>query len=179
MKNHSVNLKNQVIPALYLLSEHMKISPCIVTVIPILFLVLITQGSAYRTISAYRGYTINLRGYSYGCPQVYLFVTGPNLPINSVALHEINAHADERYFTVVDVDSNDHWEYPWATIEAGGHLDAGTYTIGVVNRPHDRFRLFQAEYTTISIILRTPTITVDTPVIPGTLKSILHQPDLQ
>ncbi len=100
---------------------------------------------------------------------VHLFLTGPNLPVNGAALNAITARADEGHFTEVSVDTNDHWEYPGATIAFGGRLDAGTYTVWVVNRPNDRSQLAKADYTTISVRLGTPVIKVNSPKIPGTL----------
>jgi hypothetical protein len=120
-------------------------------------------------ITTYIGDTIPLSGYSYGSSTVYLFLTGPNLPVNGVALNDITARADEGHFTEVSVDSNDHWEYPWGTNAMGGRLDAGTFTVWVVNRPLDRSQLAKADYNTISIRLGTPVIKIISPVIPGSL----------
>jgi hypothetical protein len=125
--------------------------------------------SASLGIEAYRGDIITLQGYSYGSSTVYLFLTGPNLPVNGVALNDITARADEGYFTEVSVDSNDHWVYKWGTNTIRGRLDTGTYTVWVVNGPNDRSRLNDAEYRTISVELGTPTITIATHAIPGTL----------
>jgi hypothetical protein len=132
-------------------------------------LVLTTCVSASVGITAYIGDTIPLSGYSYGSSTVYLFLTGPNLPVNGVALNDITARADEGHFTEVSVDSNDHWEYRWGTNAMGGRLDAGTYTVWVVNRPLDRSHLAKADYNTISIRLGTPVIKIISPVIPGSL----------
>jgi hypothetical protein len=131
-------------------------------------LTLTGSASASVGIAAYRGDTITLQGYSYGSPTVYLFLTGPNLPVNGVALDDITARADEGYFTEVSVDSNDHWLYNWGTNSIGGRLDTGTYTVWVVNGPNDRSRLNDAEYRIVSVELRTPIITVATHTIPGT-----------
>ncbi len=132
-------------------------------------LVLTSCVSASGEVAAYIGDTIPLSGYSYGSPNVYLFLTGPNLPVNGVALNDIAARADEGHFTEVGVDGNDHWEYPWATNAMDGRLDAGTYTVWVVNRPNDRSQLAKADYSTISINLGTPVIKINSPEIPGTL----------
>ncbi len=147
-------------------------SPCsIQTAVPLIIgmLLLITCVSASGEITAYIGDTIPLSGYSYGSSTVYLFLTGPNLPVNGVALNDITARADEGHFTEVSIDSNDHWEYPWSTNAMNGRLDAGTYTVWVVNRPLDRSRLANADYSTISIRLGIPVLKVNSAVIPGTL----------
>jgi hypothetical protein len=145
-----------------------------VTVVIILFLigclVLSTSVSASAGIEAYYGDTITLQGYSYGSPTVYLFLTGPNLPVNGVALTDPSARADEGHFTPVSVDDNDHWVYKWATNMMNGRLDEGTYTVWVVNGPTDRSRLEAQEYTTISTHLNTPVITTNTRLIPGNLE---------
>jgi hypothetical protein len=123
-------------------------------------------------IQVYMGDIVTLQGYSSGSETVYLYLTGPNLPANGVALDNINARADEGHFTEVDVDSNDHWIYHWGTNSMGGKLDEGAYTIWVVNSPTDRSDLSGAEYSTITVGLDTPGITVSTPVtplVPGTM----------
>jgi len=117
----------------------------------------------------YLGDTIPLSGNSYGSQTVYLFLTGPNLPPNGVALDNINARADEGHFTQVSVDSNDHWTYKWGTNAVGGSLNAGTYTVWVANGPNDRSHLSTADYSTISVSLGIPSIAVLTPSVPGTI----------
>jgi hypothetical protein len=134
---------------------------------------LLVGGAAGAGIQVYMGDIVTLQGYSYGSPTVYLFLTGPNLPVNGVALDNINARADEGHFTVVDVDSNDHWIYHWGTNSVGGKLDAGAYTVWVVDNPTDRSHLSGAEYSTITVGLDTPGITINTPVtplVPGTME---------
>ena len=49
----------------------------------------------------YIGDTVRLSGYCYTSPTVYLFLTGPNLPANGVALDNINSRADQGGFTEV------------------------------------------------------------------------------
>lgn len=132
-------------------------------------LILFSCVSASGQISAYMGDTITLQGYSYGGSAVYLFLTGPNLPINGVALQDTTARADEGHFTKVNVDGNDHWTYTWSTNTIAGLIDAGTYTVWVVNSPNDRSRLVNADYSTITIRLGIPLITLDSPTISGAL----------
>lgn len=124
--------------------------------------ILLTGGASAQGIQAYLGDTIPLSGYSPTSPYVYLFLTGPNLPANGVALNNINLPADQGGFTKVAVDgSNDMWTYKWGTKSLGGRLDAGTYTIWVVDNPNDRSNLANADYATISVTLSSPTISVN------------------
>lgn len=137
----------------------------LVLVAGIVFLVSSAAGSP--GIQTSLGSKVTISGYSYGSPWVYLFLTGPNLPVNGVALNDITKRADQGGFTIVDVDGNNHWVYNWNTASLGGRLDAGTYTIFVVNGPNDRSRLSEADYSTISVTLGEPSIAVDTPAQPG------------
>ncbi|MGB7992769.1 PEGA domain-containing protein [Methanoregula sp.] len=121
----------------------------------LLILVISCDGSA-ATVQAYIGETIPLSGYMYSSQTAYLFLTGPNLPANGVALDNINNRADQGGFTEVSVDGNNHWTYNWYTGSIGGRLDAGTYTIWVVDGPNDLSNLNQADYSTISVSLNTP-----------------------
>lgn len=139
-----------------------------------LFFMLAGAAAASGQVQSYLGNTVKLSGYSYDSQTVYLFLTGPNLPANGVALDNINSQADQGGFTEVSVDGNNHWEYDWGTNSLGGSLDAGTYTVWVVDSPSDRSHLGQAEYSTISVSLGNPSISVVTPVVPGSfdLRSI-------
>ena len=144
--------------------------PAILTILlAVVCTVLLTSASAAPGIQASFGDIIPLSGYSYGSQTVYLFLTGPNLPANGVALDDISNRAEDGGFTRVSLDSNDHWSYKWGTGSIGGRLDDGTYTIWVVNGPNDRSHLSQADYSTISVTLGKPSISIDTPVQPGTM----------
>jgi hypothetical protein len=140
-------------------------------VIMLLLACLLLAGTASATgIQAYMGDTIPLSGYSPTSPWVYLFLTGPNLPVNGVALNDITRRADEGGFTVVSVaGEDDRWSYNWHTSEVNGRLDEGTYTVWVVNGPNDRSHLQNAEYGTISVTLGGPAISITTQVQPGSL----------
>ena len=101
--------------------------------------------AASGSTQTYIGDTVRLSGYCYTSPTVYLFLTGPNLPANGVALDNINSRADQGGFTEVSVDSNDQWVYNWNTGSLGGNLDAGTYTVWAVDGPNDLSGLSNAE----------------------------------
>lgn len=122
---------------------------------------LLLTGTVSATgIQATMGDTVPLSGYSPTSISVYLFLTGPNLPVNGVALNDITRRADEGGFTVVSVDgSDDSWSYNWHTSSINGRLDDGTYTVWVVNGPNDRSNLANAEYGTISVTFGKPVIT--------------------
>jgi len=108
------------------------------------------------------GNAVKLSGYSYSGDTVYLFLTGPNLPTNGVALDNINRPADQGGATRVNVDADGHWVYEWYTGAAGGKLDAGTYTVWVADGPADRSHLTTVEYSTISVSLSVPALTAGT-----------------
>jgi hypothetical protein len=147
--------------------------PVVIGVFLLACLLLVSSASAGPGIQSYMGDIIPLRGYSPSSPSVYLFLTGPNLPVNGVALNDITKPSDQGGFTVVDVNGeDDSWNYKWATSEVHGRLDAGTYTVWVVNGPNDRSHLQNAEYGTISVTLANPSISLTTQTmqaLPGSL----------
>ncbi|MDD1693220.1 MAG: PEGA domain-containing protein [Methanoregula sp.] len=147
--------------------------PVIIILLLLSCLFLIGTPTAGAGIQAYSGDTIPLSGYSPTSNSVYLFLTGPNLPVNGVALNDITKRADEGGFTVVQVNGeDDSWSYKWSTSNINGRLDDGTYTVWVVNGPNDRSNLANAEYGTISVTLGKPTLSISAPVttaVPGAL----------
>ncbi len=123
----------------------------------IALVLLFSGGIAAGQMQAYLGTVVTLSGYSYTGDTVYLFLTGPNLPSNGVALDNINRPADNGGATQVDVDGNGHWVYQWNTGALG--LDAGSYTVWVADGPADVSHLYGVDYNTISVILSAPFIT--------------------
>ena len=120
--------------------------------------ILISSVSA-AGIQAYLGDVVPLSGYSPTSNNVYLFLTGPNLPANGVALNDITKLSEEGGFKVVPVmGEDDSWSYKWGTSNINGRLDAGTYTVWVADCPCDRSHLQHAEYGTISVTLGRPGI---------------------
>jgi hypothetical protein len=126
-------------------------------VVLIIMLALFSGGIAAGVTQTYLGDIVKLSGYSYG-DTVYLFLTGPNLPVNGVALDNINRLADQGGATPVDVNADGHWSYDWDTGSAGGTLDAGAYTVWVADRRTDRSHLSTADYSTIAISLSVPSL---------------------
>ncbi|MDD1701910.1 MAG: PEGA domain-containing protein [Methanoregula sp.] len=139
--------------------------------IGLLMLVVLSGCAAAGSTQTYMGDTVKLSGYCYTSSTVYLFLTGPNLPTNGVALDNVYRQADQGGFTEVDVVDN-RWEYDWYTGSSMGKLDAGTYTIWAVNGPNDRSNLAEAEYSTMSVTLGVPSVSIVTPAtlsVPGSL----------
>lgn len=143
----------------------------------ILFACIILTGTASAGgITAYVGDVVPLSGYSSASNNVYLYLTGPNLPVNGVALNDVTKLAEDGNFKVVPVMGDGSWSYKWGTSDINGHLDAGTYTIWVADCPCDRAHLQHADYGTISVTLGTPGISAgirssatSTPTLPGSL----------
>jgi hypothetical protein len=125
----------------------------------LLLLALFSGASAAGQMQVYMGNVVKLSGYSYASDTVYLFLTGPNLPTNGVALDNINRLADQGGATRVDVDADGHWVYEWNTGATGGKLDAGSYTVWVADGPADLSHLSTVEYSTISVSLSVPSLT--------------------
>ncbi len=126
---------------------------------------------ASAAIQTYLGDIVPLSGYSYSGNYVYLFLTGPNLPPNGVALDNLGRPADQGA-TQVPVDGDGHWEYKWGT-NSGGRLDAGVYTVWVTDGPADRSHLAYVDYSTIGVDLTKPYISVNgpaQPVVPGSME---------
>ena len=128
----------------------------------IVVLALFSGATAAGQTQTSMGDVVTLSGYSYTGDTVYLFLTGPNLPPNGVALDNINRLADQGGATRVDVDADGHWIYPWYTGAAGGRLDAGSYTVWVADGPADRSRISTVDYNTISVSLSAPSLTAGT-----------------
>jgi hypothetical protein len=131
-------------------------------VVLIVMLALFSGAIAAGATQTYLGDIVKLSGYSYAGDTVYLFLTGPNLPVNGVALDNINRLADRGGATPVDVDADGHWSYDWNTGAGGGTLDAGAYTVWVADRKTDRSHLSTADYNTIAVGLSVPSLTAGT-----------------
>jgi len=143
----------------YRIQDQSRACICRAAGIFVLFFLLIATGvSAAETRTAYLGDMVTLSGTSPGSDIVYLFMTGPNLPPNGVALNNINHRTDMGGFTTVDVSPDGSWTYKWYTNQLGGKIDTGTYTVWVTDRPVDRSHLSGSEYRSIPVLLQQPGI---------------------
>ena len=143
--------------------------------------VVVCGAAATPTEAWYLGDTITLAGYSPGSPVVYLFLTGPNLPSNGVALDDITSRADQGGLTRVQVGDYDRWVYRWDTHATGGRLDPGTYTVWITSEPVDLSHIGNADYRTMSVTLQRPGISISPPVSPGALllRSVPNESSVQ
>ncbi|OPY35902.1 MAG: PEGA domain protein [Methanoregula sp. PtaU1.Bin051] len=147
-------------------------SPGWIILAAIIILCPLLSGTAVaESITAPLGDTVELSGYSYGSMDVYLFLTGPNLPVNGAAINDITFPADQGGLVRVPVDSTGRWSYDWATNAIIGGLDEGTYTVWVSTVQADRSRLRSGEYSTLSVTLRRPALALATTApLPGTIE---------
>ena len=128
-------------------------------------LILATMGPVTaETVSVPIGDSLPLSGYAPGADAVYLFLTGPNLPVNGVKLDDISVPVvtgKPSTFVEVPAEGDGYWEYTWYTRTRGGTLDAGTYTVYVVTTPVGRVDLTRDEsYAVISVSLTRPTLSI-------------------
>jgi hypothetical protein len=103
----------------------------------------------------YLGDTFTLHGFSYVGDSVYLFMTGPGLPVNGVTLTDTSLRADQGHFTVVNVDENQEWSYSWRTSRIQSQIDDGTYIVYLTNKPEDLSQFGEtSHYKTIAFFLK-------------------------
>ncbi len=102
----------------------------------------------------YFGDTVTLSGTNNETDNVYLFITGLNLPFNGGLLTDprraVNQYVVPLQFTTTDVNDDNSWEYKWQT--ANLNIDAGTYTIYAVTTPSDTDHLSETQYGTQSVV---------------------------
>ena len=106
--------------------------------------------------SFYLGEEVVLSGTNSDSETTYLFITGPNLPSGGARLTDMApvVSGDASTFTSETVDTDDTWEYRWSTSNL--NIDAGSYTIYAVSSPNNRDNLGGTQYSTTSLVVRTP-----------------------
>ena len=102
------------------------------------------------------GDVIALNGVSYSGTQVFLFMTGPGLPENGVTLTDVTQRADQGQFTILDLDSSQHFSFKWNTQRIHNEIKPGTFTVYVVDEPVDKAHLTPGSYQTLSVYLKDP-----------------------
>jgi hypothetical protein len=126
-----------------------------------------------------QGEDIPLGGTASGTDVVYLFMTGPNLPDQGIALAGGTPVTTgvPGSFTRVDVNTDGTWSYTWRTGSIGRILDDGTYTIYIVDEPRARSDLDDSSFATEAVTFGAPVETVTivrtvttVPPPPGTMQ---------
>lgn len=135
----------------------------------VILVLLVIGAAAAADFDASLGDIVHLGGVSYESRVVYLFLTGPNLDLNGVALDNVMLPAGQGGLTRVSVDSSDQWRYDWNTRTAGRSLDAGTYTVWITTEPVGRSGIRSGSYATLSVQLGKPGISLSVPAEPGSL----------
>lgn len=135
-------------------------------VIPVIVSLLLIPAADAADVETALGEIVHLSGYSYESPVVYLFLTGPNLPANGVALDDLSSLAELGGFTRVNVDDKHHWTYEWNTQMSGGSIDEGSYTVWISTEPADRSHLRSGQYRTLSVLLYSPSISISNTAAP-------------
>jgi len=109
--------------------------------------------------SYYLGEEVKISGTNSETDVTYLFITGPNLPNVGGMLKsprkEVN-NDQPASFDQADVQDDDTYEFKWQT--ANLEMDAGTYTVYAVSAPRDKDHLSDAQYDTVSLVIKKPYI---------------------
>lgn len=104
------------------------------------------------------GEKVRLAGTNSETSDVYLFISGPNLPPEGGSLTDPNTTVIDglsNSFTSVDVLEDNTWQYKWLT--AYLNIEAGTYTIYAAATPNHKDNLENTLFGTVSVILGKPT----------------------
>ena len=115
--------------------------------------------------SYYLGEGVTLSGTDTDSDDVFLFITGPNLPVAGGKIDDPKTSPKTKgESTKVTVKSDDTWEYKWDT--SGSIIDAGTYTIYATSdfalKSGTDKTLSDVEYDTVSIVIKKPFVTATT-----------------
>jgi PGF-CTERM protein len=115
--------------------------------------------------SYFLGEEVTLSGVNTDTNEVFLFIKGPNLPANGGYMCDprtaiTKASPCDGDGRPVDVESDDTWEFKWSTARL--NLDAGSYTIYALTENLTYDDLADAEYDTVSVVIKKPFVTATT-----------------
>jgi hypothetical protein len=111
----------------------------------------VAAADIYATI----GDTIPLNGTALVTDTVYMFMTGPGVPVNGARMDNSNAAVvtgDPSTFTQVPVQ-DDTWTYTWNTGRVSGGLAEGLYTVYVATQPAAADDLSGVQYSDVQVQL--------------------------
>lgn len=115
--------------------------------------------------SYYFGELIKLSGISSSSSKIFLFMTGPELNPEGVALdspYENVINGDPKSFTNIEVKKDHTWEYEWNPVKFGKNLKKGVYEIYISDQPFSKSKI--VNFDKLQIVIKEPFIT-------GTLSS--------
>ena len=115
--------------------------------------------------SYYLGEEVTLSGTNTDSDEVFLFITGPNLPVAGGKIDDPKSSPKTKAeSTMINVKTDDTWEYKWDT--SGSVLDAGTYTIYATSdfalKSGTDKMLSDVKYDTVSVVIKKPFVTATT-----------------
>ena len=117
------------------------------------------MGDAY-----YLGDTITYSGINTESDTTYLFIRGPNLPLNGGQIqvldprHSPVREDNESTFLAIDVGPDNQWSWAWDNHYYS--LDPGTYTVYAASAPRDLTHINDTVYNKTTFYLRQPVPTV-------------------
>jgi hypothetical protein len=128
--------------------------------IPLLIVSILVLGSLPAVVTATDIYatigdTIPLNGTALVTDTVYMYMTGPGVPVNGARMDNSNAAVvtgDPSTFTQVPVN-DDTWTYSWNTGRVSGGLAEGLYTVYVATQPAAANDLSGVQYSDLQIQL--------------------------
>jgi len=112
--------------------------------------------------SYYFGEQINISGTSLVSDNIFLFIEGPGLNSEGVSLDNLSKNVineKPESFTKIKVEKDRTWKYEWSPLHFKKYLKKGVYSIFAVNQPLSKKYLKNAEFATVTIILKEPFIT--------------------
>ena len=137
-----------------------------IRIISVVLLVMCVLCVPVSALSAVIGEEVYISGSKPPRADIYLMVTGPNLPSCGAQMDSIHTAVQNGVsgsFTRASESSDTGWFYRWDTSCLAG-ISPGTYRVYAVAQPADARHLAGQEYTTVAVTLTMPSLYVDTPV---------------
>jgi len=147
-------------------------------IIPAVLLVLCVLCLHVSAISAIIGEEVYISGTKPPRADIYLMVTGPNMPSCGAQMDSIHTAVQNGVsgsFTKAQESSDMEWFYRWDTSRLAG-ISPGTYLVYAVTQPADACNLAGQEYSVTTVTLTVPSLYVETPTETMTLVEETPQP---
>ncbi|MFA5269012.1 MAG: hypothetical protein WC379_13655 [Methanoregula sp.] len=118
--------------------------------------------TASGDLSYYQGEKVVFSGHNYDSDTTYLFIEGPEIPVNGGKLttpRQGVVSGNPGSFAIATTKADESWEYVYDTHNL--NLGAGTYTVYAVSQPKAKDQLNGAGSADVGIILKKPFITAE------------------